>query len=178
MEHISKRNSIELFAGAGGLGNGLAQAAFVPRIVVEHGRWCCNTLRDNHKGSAASMDATDEAWRVIEGDVCRVDFKPYGGKLDLVSGGPPCQPFSLGGRHRAYDDARDMFPDAVRAVRETRPEAFVCESVKGLTRAAFADYFSYVQLQLEHPEVLIKKNDGIKRADRLDQSTGDTRDEG
>ncbi len=149
----AQRNSIELFAGAGGLGIGLAKAGFAPRIVVEYDRWCCDTLRENHQAPRGDDSADDVFWKVVESDVRMVDFKPYAGKVDLVSGGPPCQPFSLGGRHRAFDDARDMFPEAVRAVRETRPKAFVFENVKGLTRAAFSDYFSYVQLQLEHPEI-------------------------
>lgn len=142
-------NSLELFAGAGGLGIGLSAAGFKPRAVVEFNKWCCDTLRQNHK----TLSKDGGVWNVIEGDVRSVDFKEYEGKVDLVSGGPPCQPFSLGGRHRAYDDARDMFPQAVRAVRESRPRAFIFENVKGLTRASFHDYFSYVQLQLEHPEL-------------------------
>lgn len=148
-----QRASVELFAGAGGLGIGLAQAGFVPKVVVEYDRWCCDTLRENHGVFENANQRGDTAWNVIEGDVRSVNFTEFDGRVDLVSGGPPCQPFSLGGRHRAYDDARDMFPEAVRAVREARPKAFIFENVKGLTRAAFADYFSYVQLQLEHPEL-------------------------
>jgi len=71
----------------------------------------------------------------------------------VVSGGPPCQPFSLGGKHRGYNDARDMFPEAVRAVRELRPKAFIFENVKGLTRETFAEYFGYIHLQLTHPSL-------------------------
>ena len=67
---------------------------------------------------------------MIEGDVRSVNFAEFEGRLDLVSGGPPCQPFSLGGRHRAFDDARDMFPEAVRVVRETRPKAFILRMSK------------------------------------------------
>lgn len=153
------RTSIELFAGAGGLGLGLLQAGFAPKAVVEFDRWCCDTLRKNHGifGENTSNDA--QPWNVVEGDVRNVDFRLYEGQLDLVSGGPPCQPFSLGGRHRAYDDARDMFPEAVRAVREARPKAFIFENVKGLTRAAFIDYYSYVQLQLEHPDLVSKSDE-------------------
>lgn len=160
MANITRqRASIELFAGAGGLGIGLAQAGFIPKTVVEFDRWCCDTLRENH-GVLDGADPGDQsAWNVIEGDVRSVDFKSHEGALDLISGGPPCQPFSLGGRHRAYDDARDMFPQAVRAVREARPKAFIFENVKGLTRATFADYFSYVQLQLEHPELLARDDE-------------------
>ena len=69
----------------------------------------------------------------------------------VVSGGPPCLPFSLGGKHGGHTDERDMFPEAVRAVRELRPKAFIFENVKGLMRQTFADYFEYVLLQLTHP---------------------------
>ena len=96
---------------------------------------------------------------VVEGDIRRVGFARFDGSLDLISGGPPCQPFSLGGRHRAYDDARDMFPQAVRALREARPKAFVFENVKGFMRASFQNYFEYVQLQMEHPEMVAKHDE-------------------
>ncbi len=158
----STRKSIELFAGAGGLGIGLARAGFEPQVVVEHNKWCCDTLRDNRNTlvEAKTMKSeNDNAWRVIEGDVRQIDFRRYEGELDLVSGGPPCQPFSLGGRHRAYDDARDMFPQAVRALREIKPKAFIFENVKGLMRASFQNYFEYVQLQMEHPELTAKNSE-------------------
>ena len=96
---------------------------------------------------------------VVEGDIWRVGFALFDGSLDLISGGPPCQPFSLGGRHRAYDDARDMFPQAVRALREARLKAFVFENVEGLMRAWFQNYFEYVQLQMEHPEMVAKHDE-------------------
>ena len=141
--------SIELFAGAGGLGMGLHQAGFHPLRVVEWDRYCCDTLRENKERGIGGVSG----WDITEGDVRSVDFRPYEDRVDLISGGPPCQPFSLGGKHRAYDDARDMFPEAIRAVRETRPRAFVFENVKGLTRASFRNYFEYIRLQLEHPEI-------------------------
>jgi DNA (cytosine-5)-methyltransferase 1 len=77
----------------------------------------------------------------------------------VVSGGPPCQPFSLGGKHRGYNDARDMFPEAVRAVRELRPKAFIFENVKGLTRETFADYFGYIHLQLTYPSLKRRRSE-------------------
>ena len=152
------RSSVELFAGAGGLGIGLAQAGFIPQLVVEFNRWCCDTLRENHGVLADDFPADDRPWQVIESDVCNIDFRPFEERLDLVSGGPPCQPFSMGGRHRSNNDARDMFPQAVRAIREAKPKAFVFENVKGLTRAAFHDYFTYIERQLTYPS-LVAKND-------------------
>jgi DNA (cytosine-5)-methyltransferase 1 len=99
-----------------------------------------------------------------------VDFGAHEGKLDLISGGPPCQPFSMGGKHKAYDDARDMFPQAIRAVREARPKAFVFENVKGLTRTGFQNYFQYIQLQMQHPEVVARPDeDWMDHLARLEQ---------
>jgi DNA (cytosine-5)-methyltransferase 1 len=149
IERLSVK-SVELFAGAGGLGIGLHQAGFRPERVVEWDRYCCDTIRDNQARNSESV----ACWNLIEGDVRHVDFAVFEGALDLVSGGPPCQPFSMGGKHRAYDDARDMFPQAIRAIRQARPRAFIFENVKGLTRAAFRNYFEYIKLQLEHPDVV------------------------
>ncbi|WP_066800704.1 DNA cytosine methyltransferase [Sphingomonas soli] len=143
-------NAVELFAGAGGLGMGISKAGFTPERVVEWDRWCCDTIRENRKKDKSPL----AHWpNPIEGDVRGVNFGDLQGKVDLVSGGPPCQPFSLGGKHRAHKDSRDMWPEAVRAVREIEPKAFIFENVKGLTRASFATYFSYIVLQLNYPEI-------------------------
>lgn len=150
--------SIELFAGAGGLGIGLHEAGFRPVGVIEWDDYCCDTLREN---KARGVQAVKH-WNLIAADVREVDFSKYVGKIDLISGGPPCQPFSLGGKHRAHHDARDMFPEAIRAVRETHPRAFIFENVKGLTRNSFRNYFEYIRLQLEHPDIR------RKRAERWD----------
>jgi len=136
-------HSIELFAGAGGLGLGAYVAGATPKVVIERDRWCCDTLRRN----------SHVEWPTpIQGDIRETDFTSLLGKVDLVTGGPPCQPFSLGGKHRADEDHRDMWAEAVRVVRETRPRAFIFENVKGLTRSSFSAYFSYIILQLTYPE--------------------------
>lgn len=142
--------SIELFAGAGGLGMGVSRAGFKPQAVVEWDRWCCDTIRENRGNGIGLVGEWPEP---LEGDVRDVDFRSHEGKIDLVTGGPPCQPFSLGGKHRAHADARDMWPEAVRAVRETKPKSFIFENVKGLTRASFATYLSHIVLQMTYPEL-------------------------
>jgi DNA (cytosine-5)-methyltransferase 1 len=108
--------SIELFAGAGGLGIGVSRAGFSPECVIEWDRYCCDTIRENKARQIAPL----ADWPLYEGDVCDVNFSQYEGSLSLISGGPPCQPFSLGGRHRAQKDDRDMWPQAVRAIREAK----------------------------------------------------------
>lgn len=141
--------SIELFAGAGGLGLGVSRAGFSPVAVIEWNRFCCDTIRENQERSFEPV----AHWPLIEGDVRDVDFSAIKAPIDFISGGPPCQPFSLGGKHRGQKDRRDMFPEAIRAVRELRPRAFVFENVKGLTRQSFANYFQYIQLQMSYPEL-------------------------
>lgn len=147
--------SVELFVGAGGLGIGVSNAGFMPQAIIEWDKWCCDTIRENRNGGVPAVVKWPEP---SECDVRTVDFRPYEDRVELVTGGPPCQPFSLGGRHRAYDDERDMWPEAVRAVREIRPKAFIFENVKGLTRASFASYLTYIVQQLTYPDIK-RRND-------------------
>lgn len=140
---------LELFAGAGGLAMGATLAGFEHVGVVEWDRWACDTVRENQRREHPLV----KDWPLFEGDVRHFDLSVVPDDLDLVAGGPPCQPFSMGGKHRAFDDHRDMFPATVEIIRQTRPKAFIIENVKGLTRAAFANYFAYIQLQLSFPEI-------------------------
>ena len=144
--------SIELFVGAGGLGIAASRAGFEPAVVIDWDKWACDTIRQNKQRGLAPF----AHWNVVECDIRGFDFARVKGPIDLVTGGPPCQPFSLGGQHRAFQDTRDMFPQAVRAVRTLRPKAFAFENVKGLTRATFASYLEYIRLQLRHPDVVAR----------------------
>ncbi len=141
--------AVELFSGAGGLGMGIGLAGFQPLAVVEWDRWACDTVRENQKRGYPLV----QDWPLHEGDVRDFDFASLSEKVDLVAGGPPCQPFSMGGKHKAHDDQRDMFPTTVEVVRTLRPRAFIVENVKGLTRSAFANYYQYILLQFEFPEI-------------------------
>lgn len=152
----SAMNTVELFSGAGGLGMGLSLSGFKPKAVVEWDKWACDTVRQNQeRGFPYVAD-----WNVYEGDVRQWvgEFcsNPAANAIDLVAGGPPCQPFSMGGKHAAFADSRDMFPVSVDVVRRLRPRAFIFENVKGLTRAAFHNYYHYILLQLEFPELVRK----------------------
>lgn len=147
--------SVELFAGGGGLALGTHLAGFSTEVVAEWDRWACDTVRENQR--AGHHLVADVA--VHEGDVRGVDWSSVAAGVDLVSGGPPCQPFSAGGRGRAADDSRDMFPATAEVIRTLRPRAFIIENVRGLTRAAFADYFSYIQLRLAHPELVSRRKE-------------------
>jgi DNA (cytosine-5)-methyltransferase 1 len=134
---------VELFAGCGGMAKGLESAGFRHLAMAEFNAAACETLRTNY------LDANEsESLHILEADVRTVDWSSYHG-VDLVAGGPPCQPFSKGGRAAGPDDARDMWPEAIRAVREMQPRAFLFENVKGLLRPAFSEYLSQVLHRLE-----------------------------
>lgn len=147
--------SVELFAGGGGLALGTHLAGFTTEIVAEWDRWACDTLRENQAAGYHLVQGAD----VREGDVRTIDWTSVPDGVDLVSGGPPCQPFSAGGRGRAADDPRDMFPATTEVIRQLRPRAFIVENVRGLTRSAFTDYFSYIQLRLAHPELVSRDSE-------------------
>jgi DNA (cytosine-5)-methyltransferase 1 len=158
--------SIELFAGAGGLALGFSEHSVKHRAVVEWNNHACNTLRNNKEKGVSPVDKWPD---VTEGDVRKFSYDGFEG-LDLVTGGPPCQPFSMGGKHGGFLDERDMFPQAIRAVREVRPRSFVFENVRGLTRAAFENYLSYILLQLEFPSLKPKaKEEWLDHLARLER---------
>lgn len=140
-------SSVELFTGAGGLALGLQRAGFHHLALVEKDRRSITTLRTNSRGGVLGVAESD-----IHGmDVRRFDFSSFAGKVDLLAGGVPCQPFSLAGRHPGHRDARNLFPEMLRAVRELHPRAILVENVRGLARDAFRSYFQYILLQLSLP---------------------------
>lgn len=147
--------SVELFGGAGGLALGAELAGFAPQAFVEWDKWACSTVRENQAAGHSLVDG----WHVIEDDVRAVDWSQFCSPIDLLTAGPPCQPFSMGGKARAADDARDMFPAAAEALRALQPRAFIIENVKGLTRAAFANYYSLIQLRLQFPDVIAREGE-------------------
>lgn len=146
-------NSIELFAGGGGLALAVAKAGFIHSFLVEWDKDSVSTIRSNKHSLGICNDGV-----VYHGDIKNVDFNRYSEKIDLLSGGPPCQPFSLGGKSQAFLDRRDMFPQAARALLEIKPRAFLFENVRGLLRKNFSRYFNYIILQLSYPEILAKKD--------------------
>ncbi|MDR3348956.1 MAG: DNA cytosine methyltransferase [Acidaminococcales bacterium] len=142
--------SLEMFCGTGGLALGLHQAGFQPTALLEWNKDSCDNIRANIANGHAGV----EDWNVVQVDVRFARYSDYGTGVQFVTGGPPCQPFSLGGKHKAHADVRDMFPEAVRAVRELQPQGFIFENVKGLLRKSFSTYFNYILLQLSHPEIV------------------------
>jgi DNA (cytosine-5)-methyltransferase 1 len=124
--------ALSLFSGGGGLDIGFDRSGFNHVASYE--------IMD---GAARVLSNAHPDWKVFggrAGDVTQVDWSPYRGQVDVLHGGPPCQPFSHAGKRRGANDVRDMIPELVRAVRATQPRAFVCENVSGLATKRFADY--------------------------------------
>lgn len=114
--------SIELFAGAGGLAIGLEEAGIKCLALNEINHWAAETLRKNRPD-----------WNIIEDDIKNVSFKKFKSKIDIVTGGFPCQAFSYAGKKLGFNDARGtLFYEFARVVNETRPAICVGENVRGL----------------------------------------------
>ena len=158
--------SVELFTGAGGLALGLEKVGCHHLAMVEFNAQACDTIRYN----LAQQQQFAKDWKVYQSDVRNIRYNEIAQSIDLVAGGPPCQPFSMGGKAKGRMDSRDMFPEAVRAVRELQPRYFVFENVKGLLRESFASYFNYIILQLSFPTVVRhEKEDWIEHLSRLEK---------
>jgi DNA (cytosine-5)-methyltransferase 1 len=145
---------IEIFAGAGGMAVGGTAAGFPAAELHELDHRCCETLRWN-----ATSDSSTLQGAVCEGDVREVDWEPRAGKISLLAGGAPCQPFSLAGLHEGHRDHRNLFPEVLKAVRITRPYAIVLENVKGILREGFWPYIAYVLRQLTYPSIERKRGE-------------------
>lgn len=113
---------VELFAGAGGLALGLEQAGFKSLRLNEINKHACNTLRKNRPD-----------WNVIEGDIVDQSFHDLSGKVDLLTGGFPCQPFSTAGKKLGLEDIRGTLVfEMIRVMKEIKPKVFLAENVSGL----------------------------------------------
>ena len=123
---------VEICAGAGGQALGLAMAGFVHVALVEYEQNYCNVLKANRP-----------EWNVICADVHDFDGTPYEG-VDLLAGGVPCPPFSIAGKQLGKDDERDLFPEAIRLIKEIHPRAVMLENVRGFLDPGFDDYREHI----------------------------------
>ena len=113
---------LELFAGAGGLAVGLEKAGLKCVALNEIDKWACQTLRKNRP-----------SWKVLEGDIRDFNFAEYRDKVDVVTGGFPCQAFSYAGKKLGLADARGtLFYEFARVVQEVNPPICIGENVRGL----------------------------------------------
>ncbi len=142
---------IELFAGAGGLAIGMEKAGFKSILLNEIDKHACNTLRENRP-----------KWNVVEGDVSNINFTEYKNKVDVLSGGFPCQSFSYAGKKLGFEDVRGtLFFEFARAVKESNPKVILGENVRGLlkhddgkTLGAIKNIINELGYKLVEPRVL------------------------
>ena len=127
---------VEVFAGAGGLATGLGRAGFHHVLLVDSDTACIETLKRN--GFTHTRHAKVED----------VDFTPFAG-VSLLCGGPPCQPWSLGGKDSGQGDERNGWESTLRAVEQCRPQAVLLENVRGFLRPKFAAYRESIRERLE-----------------------------
>jgi len=129
--------SIELCAGGGGQALGLEQAGFEHLLLIENDKHACLTLKKNRP-----------QWNVVNINIENFVAKDCKG-IDLVAGGVPCQPFSIGGKQLGAKDERDLFPEAIRIVKECQPKAVMLENVRGLLDPIFESYREQISRKLE-----------------------------
>ena len=131
--------ALSLFSGGGGLDLGFERAGFRHVASFDSLEVCGETLRQSRP-----------SWAVFsgpEGDVTQQQWSRFKGAVDVIHGGPPCQPFSIAGKRNGSRDDRDMWPAFIAAVREVKPAAFVAENVPGLLDSKFSGYVHDVILK-------------------------------
>jgi DNA (cytosine-5)-methyltransferase 1 len=154
--------SLELFTGVGGLAEGLDKAGFRHLLAVELYARACESLRVNRAkdctdiaAAAKRIPAKNGRWPLREGRVQDVDFAPFEGKVDVLAGGVPCQPWSIAGKSQDIEEKiggeRNLWPEMFRAARQARPKVVIAENVIGLTRPSFKEYYEYILDGLRFP---------------------------
>jgi DNA (cytosine-5)-methyltransferase 1 len=138
--------SAELFAGCGGLALGMSQAGFRHQHMAEYDEDAVATVLHNKANGVEHV----RDWPMHFQDVREVDWRKLS-SLDLLSGGPPCQPFGIGGKKHGQEDHRDMWPEAIRAVREANPRLVLFENVRNLAGPRFRPYLEWIVAHLERP---------------------------
>lgn len=166
------RTSVELFAGGGGLAMAVASAGFRPLLFNEFNKRACETLEANKAhpyevGVTPPIPEPGENPPLLVGDIAEVDFEYLKGRVDVLAGGPPCQPFSLGGVAKGDEDKRNGFPHMFKAIRQMEPKAVICENVRGLLRPSFMPYFEYIKRELALPFEVRKEDSGWQEHDEV-----------
>lgn len=141
--------ALSLFSGGGGMDLGFDRAGFKHVASYELLDFAAESIRLNRPN-----------WNVFsgeQGDVTEIDWSKYKGQVDVIHGGPPCQPFSTAGRQKGSKDVRDMVPEHVRCIQEIKPRAFVLENVQGLSSKKFIMYLQKVLYKPLEKEYNIKQ---------------------
>ncbi len=133
-----KFSSLEICAGAGGQALGLELSGFSHKLLIEYEKDYCENLRLNRP-----------EWNVLCQDIHDFSGKEYRGKIDLLSGGVPCPPFSIAGKQLGNNDERDLFPEMLRLIAEISPKAVMIENVRGLLDKKFDEYRNHILHEID-----------------------------
>ena len=132
-------NFIEVCAGAGGLSLGFIKAGFKPILLNDNNKYCCETLKLNHKDV-----------NVLCGDMLDIDSDKYKNKIDILMGGVPCQSFSQAGKRKGIKvDRGKLFFHFIKMIDEINPKIFLIENVKGLLSLDKGNTFKYILNEFE-----------------------------
>ncbi|MED1876671.1 DNA cytosine methyltransferase [Brevibacillus borstelensis] len=172
--------NISLFAGCGGIDLGFKWAGINTVAAVEIKEYACATLRRNFPETYVFGPPyhTGDV-RNITGDEIRQAIQ-FNGEIDVLSGGPPCQPFSVAsGQRWGKDDPRyrrkgnenkeigDLLPDYVRLIQELKPKVFLLENVEGLLTWNEGEYLMTSlqpilnEYKISKPQVINAVNYGV-----------------
>lgn len=121
-------SALDVCSGAGGEALGLEAAGFMHEAVIDIDANACQTLHMNRP-----------YWRILQDDIREINGLDFRG-IDLLAGGVPCPPFTIAGKQLGADDERDLFPEALRLIEQTRPMAVLLENVPGFASSRFATY--------------------------------------
>jgi len=168
---VNGMQSAEMFAGCGGLAFGMSRAGFHHAVMAELDSAAVATAQHN---KARGLEHV-AAWPVEKTDVREIDWRALAGKLAVVSGGPPCQPFGIGGKKQGHEDGRDMWPEAIRAIREAQPDGFLFENVRNLAGPKFKAYLDWIASHLRRPS--LERHEGENHLDHLERLHRATRPE-
>jgi DNA (cytosine-5)-methyltransferase 1 len=131
-----KLNVLDLFSGIGGFSLGLESTGYFKTIAfVEKDKFCQRVLQKNFPGIS------------IEDEIRNVKGKEY--KADVVTGGFPCQSFSVAGKRKGTDDDRYLWPEMLRVITEVKPRWVVGENVQGIINIDNGLVLRQVQTDLE-----------------------------
>lgn len=126
---------------------GMSRAGWEHVLLVEWDRDAVSAVEHNRKRGISHVSS----WPIKREDVRKIDWKPYRGTVGSMGGGPPCQPFGIGGKKRGHEDDRDMWPETARAVRIVDPHVFTFENVRNLAGPKFKGYLEWVKETLRRP---------------------------
>jgi DNA (cytosine-5)-methyltransferase 1 len=154
-------DSAEMFAGCGGLAYGMSRAGFQHALMAEIDADAVETAQHNKARGLKHV----ASWPMEKTDVRQIDWLALTGKLAVISGGPPCQPFGIGGKKQGHEDGRDMWPEAIRAIQEARPDGFLFENVRNIAGPKFRTYLEWIACHLRRPS--LKRPAGQTHLDHL-----------